>query len=237
MYRVMATLLIALMFLTGCTKPTDSIEGPIEDISDSSFVINCSDEVNRGKKGPINGIGYRCSVEFTDQTVFRDMHGNSLTVNEFISGSTVKVTLSEPVDLRKRMESDKPLGLVANDVILLTREQVSSKEVMIKELEKQGLDVIEGVRDPQSSFQISLGGIEPQVYSVNGEEVILFQFPSEEEQLEGWVQFLEKSAAMDIGAFKNYNLDSFLLILKYGEDLNTQTDKKIQRAIDELASY
>jgi|GEM_PF-1677313 len=237
MNRVIATFVVIAALLAGCIESTSSFQGQIQDIREDRFIVDCSDEVNRGKKGVVNTIGYGCSVEFTNETTFRDADGKPLTFNEFNLGSTVRVILSKPVNIRRNIESDKPSVLIAKEVILLTREEVSSKEDIIKELEKQGLNVTDGVKDPQSTFQIRLRGIEPYVYSVNGEELILYHFQSEQEQVEGWSEYLDITALTNAGPFKNYNLDSFLLIFKYGKDLNTETDTKIQRAIDNLASY
>lgn len=148
----------------------------------------------------------------------------------------------KPVNIsrgRGSFENEKPSILTAKEIVLLTREVVSSEEEIINALEKQGLTITKGVRNPISVMQMTLRGIEPYVYTVNGEELILYHFPSEQEQQEGWAEYLSKTATADVGAGKNYNIDSFLLLFKYGSDLDLDTDitSKIQDAVNELAMY
>ena len=237
MNRTAMILIFLGIILVGCGRSTESFQGQIEDVKVNSFVVNCSEEVNKGKKGAINDIGYGCSVQFTDQTTFRDESGKSLTMNEFSSGLTVKVVLTKPVNIRGSFEKEKPIVLTAKEMVLLTREVVTSKEDIIHALEKQGLTVTNGERNLKSDLQVIVRGIEPQVYIVNDEELILYHFPSEHEQQEGWAEFLNKTANTEVVAFKNYNIDSFLLLFKYGKKLDTETPTKIQHAVNELAKY
>ena len=128
MYRVIAVLVIAAIFLMGCTKSTESFQGQIEDIRTSSFIVDCSDEVNKGKKGPINAIGYRCSVEYTSNTIFTDANGKLLTIHDLLPGSEVKVILSKPANIRRNFESKNSKPLIAKEIVLMKQADASSKE-------------------------------------------------------------------------------------------------------------
>lgn len=154
MNRTAMILIFLGIILVGCGRYTESFQGQIEDVKVNSFVVNCSEEVNKGKKGAINDIGYGCPVQFTDQTTFRDESGKSLTVNDFSSGLTVKVVLTKPVNIRGSFEKEKPIVLTAKEMVLLTREVVTSKEDIIHALEKQGLTVTKGERNLKSNLNI-----------------------------------------------------------------------------------
>lgn len=114
-------LVITVLFLAGCTASTESFQGQIENISESSFIINCTDEVNKGKKGGINDIAYGCMVDYTSATAFQDANGQILTVDDFLPGSEVEVILAKPVNIRKNFESDKRTTLTAKEIILVKR--------------------------------------------------------------------------------------------------------------------
>jgi len=58
MNRAVATLMIIVVLITGCMRFTESFQGQIQDVRESGLIIDCSDEVNRGKKGVINTIGW-----------------------------------------------------------------------------------------------------------------------------------------------------------------------------------
>lgn len=128
MHRVIAALVISAIFLAGCAKPTESFQGQIGDIGANSFIVDCSDEVNKWKKGPINSIGYQCSVEYTTDTAFTDVNGNILTIHDFLQGSEVKVILSKPINIRRNLESKNSKPLTAKEIVLLKQADMSSKE-------------------------------------------------------------------------------------------------------------
>lgn len=84
MNRFVIIVAFFVIILAGCSRSTESFQGQIEEVGDNRFVVNCSTEVNKGKKGGINAIGYGCPVDYTNQTSFRDENGNSLTAKEII---------------------------------------------------------------------------------------------------------------------------------------------------------
>lgn len=59
MKRISVLFVIVSLFLAGCGL-TSSFEGTIDEIKDNSIVVNCSNEVNKGKNGAIYDIGYLC---------------------------------------------------------------------------------------------------------------------------------------------------------------------------------
>ncbi|MEF2246345.1 hypothetical protein [Paenibacillus sp. IITD108] len=128
MYRVIAALVISAIFLAGCAESTESFQGNTWEIGTSSVVVDCSDEVNKGKKGPINAIGYGCSVEYTSNTTFKDVNGKSITINDLIPGSEVKVVLSKSVNIRRNIESKNPKPLIAKEIVLLKQADMSSRQ-------------------------------------------------------------------------------------------------------------
>jgi len=127
MYRVIAALVISAIFLVGCAKSTESFQGEIWDFRTNSIVVRCSDEVNKGKKGPINSIGYGCSIEYTSNTTFKDVNGKPLTIHDFLPGSEVKVILAKPVNIRRNFEGNKSKPLIAKEIVLLKQVDMSSK--------------------------------------------------------------------------------------------------------------
>lgn len=125
MNRAEIILVLLVLFLTGCTRPTELVEGHIIEVKANSFVVDCSDEVNEGKKGAIPTIGYGCPVDYTNQTTFRDESGKYLTSSDFSLGTTVKVILVKPVDIKASVEKKKPFVLSAKEIVLLTREDAT----------------------------------------------------------------------------------------------------------------
>jgi hypothetical protein len=197
--------------------------------------VGCSEAVNKGQRDG-NDIGHRCPVGITDETTFRSEHGEDLTAIDFSaeSESMVEVVLTKSVNFRKRSMSKEPSVLTAKEIILLSRERVTSKDQVIAALKKQGLRVNQGEKDPNSDNYPTLRGVEPNIYRINDKEVLLYLFESEEEQRAGWGEY-PKVDEMDFS--RNFNVDSVLLIVKSGGDARTKVDAKIKHAVDELMEY
>lgn len=126
MYRFKAAMLIMLAFLIGCASnvepfqgPIDSFQGQIEEVGESSYIVDCSDEMNKGKGDNVNSIGYGCTVHYSDETAFYDTDGKSLSIDKFLPGSEVKVILTKPVDIRRNKESKQQKTLVSKEIVLI----------------------------------------------------------------------------------------------------------------------
>ncbi|GLX66143.1 hypothetical protein [Paenibacillus glycanilyticus] len=217
-----ATLVVSLS-LAGCSwQKTNSLEDTIDSIQNNEMTLNCSDAINKGKNN-VDGIGYLCDVRIDSNTVLKDEQGATLQLKDFSNGNEVRVRPVKPINLKKNR------AFTAKEVVLLSREAVSSVDEIISALEKQGLTVTK--REGETLELIR--GIKPQVYAVNGEELVIYQFASEEEQQKGWAEFQMEDGMR----YKNYNMDSFLLLFMYGKDLNTKIPAKIQDAVKELLEY
>ncbi len=168
--------------------------------------------------------------------MFLSENGEALTASDFSAEAEtmVEVVLTKSVNFRKRSISKDPSVLTAKEIILLSRERVTSEEQVVDALKKQGLRVQQGEKDPNSGAYPTLRGVEPSIYSINDKEVLLYTFESEEEQSAGWGEF-PKVEVMNFS--RNFNVDSVLLIIKSGGDASLKVDAKIKRAIDGLLEY
>ncbi|RCW39107.1 hypothetical protein [Paenibacillus prosopidis] len=123
MLRLVIIIVFLGSFLVGCGNSIESFEGQIEKVETNRFIVDCSDEANKGKRGAIIDIGYGCPVQFTDQTTFRNESGNSLKMSDFSPSSIVNVILVKPVNIRKNIEKEKSFVLTAKEIVLLTRAE------------------------------------------------------------------------------------------------------------------
>ncbi|RAP76093.1 hypothetical protein [Paenibacillus montanisoli] len=123
MFRVVIVFICLGLLLVGCRSSDDEgLEGQIEKVETNHFVVDCSDEANKGKKGAIDAVGYGCNVEYTHQTIFRDESGKALKIDDFSSGSIVNVVFEKPVNIRESIAKKKPFVVTAKEIVLLTNE-------------------------------------------------------------------------------------------------------------------
>jgi len=113
---------LALLLISGCGNSVDSFTGQVEKIEENAFLIDCSDAATKGIEGPVNAIGYICNVQYTEETIFRDVDGNSLHVDDILTGSMVNVILEEPTDIRKKIEKNVSFVLIAKEFVLISSE-------------------------------------------------------------------------------------------------------------------
>lgn len=104
--------------LAGCGAATSTIEGDVWEITDEGFIINCSDEVNKGRQN-VNSIGYGCLVNYSSETVFQNANGEALPLKELPSGTEVLVTLTKSVNIKRAFEREQQLELVAKEIALI----------------------------------------------------------------------------------------------------------------------
>jgi len=106
-------LLCIIFILSGCSK-IESVTTTIEQIDGNKIMFDCSEEINKHKKGPINSVGYLCSLHLNTNTLLQNSRGKQLTMEDFSQGDVVFILLSEPQKI-----SEKNREFKANEVTLL----------------------------------------------------------------------------------------------------------------------
>lgn len=114
-------MILAAMMLSGCQKKSDTFEGRIERISDQGLHVACSEEVNRGAKAS-EDVLHICMVEITDDTIIHDKNGNSLTMNQLWTDSTVQIVINEPIRFRDYVYDSESQPLVAKEISLMSEK-------------------------------------------------------------------------------------------------------------------
>lgn len=114
MKKTTLILIVICFILTGCSSPVQTFEDTIDSKNDNEFVVNCSEEVNRGKTGNINDIGYLCNVTINSTTIFEDGTGDGLRFEDFEQGDFIRITLTKPQDI-----SEKNRKFDAKEIVLL----------------------------------------------------------------------------------------------------------------------
>lgn len=121
--RKMMSLLLILgmtgMLLAGCgAAATNIIEGSVWEANEEDLVVDCSDEVNKGRE-TVNSIGHGCRVKYSSKTVFQNTDGESLSYDDLLLGAEVVVTLTKKVNIRNKSERKQKLELAAKEVTLI----------------------------------------------------------------------------------------------------------------------
>ena len=116
MIRVITMFLMATFILTGCSKSLEYVQGEILSIQANRFYVDCSDEVKTLKNKPASTVRHGCYVNFASHTIFQDLNGITLTSNDFLPGSEIKVILSKPMNT-KQIKRNAPISLGANEVV------------------------------------------------------------------------------------------------------------------------
>ncbi|MBB3070014.1 hypothetical protein FHS14_003009 [Paenibacillus baekrokdamisoli] len=109
-------LTLIILYIRGC-NPTKEFDAAIESIEGNRFIVNCSHEVVKGMKGPINDIGYGCNVQLTDTTKLQDAAGKTLQIQDYKHGDTVHIILK-----KRQYINQKHLSFEASKIILLHKE-------------------------------------------------------------------------------------------------------------------
>ncbi|QMV40033.1 hypothetical protein [Cohnella cholangitidis] len=118
MIRVIAIFVIISLLIVGCGSSVSTFEGTVEAYHDDRLLVNCSDEVNKGKKN-IDDVGYICSVQVTDKTNVTDEAGNPLEIEQLPQSAFVKVTLVKARNI-KDSESRRS-KLEAKEIVLMNQ--------------------------------------------------------------------------------------------------------------------
>ncbi|SFJ82725.1 hypothetical protein SAMN02799624_06146 [Paenibacillus sp. UNC496MF] len=230
MKRVGVVLLMAAVALTGCwEQKTKTFQGAVERVENGRISVNCSDEMNRGKRGAIEDIGYVCGIETTPQTVYRDEDGSGLKASDFKAGEVVKVILTKAVDFH----ASKPGNRYAETLILLHQDAVTREDILLA-LGEKGLKLT-AYDDPD---EISLTDAKAQAFVLeDGGELVLYEFPSMLAQEKGWGTLMNEWESRGHRGGTNFNLQRFLLILYAGQTASDSTFGTIQQVMHNLAEY
>ncbi|MBP1995382.1 hypothetical protein [Paenibacillus eucommiae] len=114
--RISVLLVVVFLIMTACNRnPIQSFEETIDSINTNEFVVNCSDQVNRDKKGPINSLGYLCKVGVTSTTKLEDSEGNSIQFKDFSQGDIIRIILSKPKNISQDHRSFDAKEIVLMD--------------------------------------------------------------------------------------------------------------------------
>ncbi|TCM84683.1 hypothetical protein EV294_1351 [Paenibacillus sp. BK033] len=230
MKRVGVALLVVAVALTGCwEQKTKTFQGAVERVENGRISLNCSDEMNRGKRGAIDAIGYICDIETTSQTVYRDEDGSDLKASDFKTGEVVKVILTKAADFH----ASKPGKRYAETLILLHQDDVTRQDIL-RALGEKGLKLT-AYDDPDV---ISLTDAKAQTFVLeDGGELVVYEFPSMLAQEKGWGTLMHEWESTGHRGGTNFNLQRFLLILYAGQNASDSTLGTIQQVMHNLAKY
>ncbi|TJY43898.1 hypothetical protein E5161_00365 [Cohnella pontilimi] len=119
MWRPLILFSLIGLLLVGCGS-IKTFQGRVYSIKDGVFIVDCSDEINKGKGKNVNSLGYLCQVKLTNNTKYLDENGTTLKITDFPLESNVKLVLVQSENIKK-VEKGKQLNLVARKVILLNK--------------------------------------------------------------------------------------------------------------------
>lgn len=172
-------LLTAALLITGCNRSTKAFQGPIDAVMDNGFKVGCSEVMNKGKKN-INSIGYDCTVTYTSDTIFTDASGNTLTPDDYLPGSEVRVILTKPA----RFKPDMSSTLTAEEIILI--QQIESVELhdadLAEFMEQDDEESLEPMESENVEFIETAVDVDP-IELVESDDMELVE-PTEEQEAE-----------------------------------------------------
>ena len=108
-------LVIVVLYIRGC-NPTEAFDTSLDTVETNRFQVNCSQEINKNKHGDIIDVGYICNVQLTDETKLLNEAGETLTVNDFKPGDTIRVILK-----KRQYITETKREFEASEIILLDK--------------------------------------------------------------------------------------------------------------------
>lgn len=111
-------LVMLCLIMTACSRQTKSFEITIDDINKNEFIVNCSIEANKHKKGNQNDLGYSCNIVINSSTNLMDSEGNPLRLIDFSVGDLIRIILTKPQVINERNRT-----LDATEIVLLDAKQ------------------------------------------------------------------------------------------------------------------
>ena len=120
MKKAPVLLILICLLITACNSKNSitTFEGTIESIDEGKFLVSCSHEEIKDKKGNINGRGYFCSITINNTTKLVDSKGASLQFNDFSNGDSIQIKFSKP---QKITENNRQFD--ATKIVLLDAQQ------------------------------------------------------------------------------------------------------------------
>ncbi|PGT78076.1 hypothetical protein [Bacillus sp. AFS040349] len=115
-YGVNLMLLLIISACT-CTDEITSFQGVIETIGNYTVVVECSNAVNRNKKGNIEAIAYLCTVQLNEQSIIIGTDNQKLDIQDLRESQHVNIVLKIPNDINESVESREVL---AKEIKVLT---------------------------------------------------------------------------------------------------------------------
>jgi hypothetical protein len=103
-----------LIIFTACSSD-NSARVTIEEIRQGEMTVNCSGEINKGKKQG-NSLGYLCTIRILDSTILKDDTGNDISLKDFSKGDLVQIVLAG-----KQKISEKHRNVEAAEVHLIRK--------------------------------------------------------------------------------------------------------------------
>ncbi|MET3695832.1 hypothetical protein SAMN05877753_102639 [Bacillus oleivorans] len=97
--------------VTGCIG-LNTFDAKLDIRGESTFIVDCSNEVNRGKNS--TDEGYSCTVKITEKTTFRNENGDEIRIDDFTEGDYVRVIHSDLLGISRENREVK-----AKEIILL----------------------------------------------------------------------------------------------------------------------
>jgi hypothetical protein len=117
----------------------------------------------------------------------------------------------------------------------LKEESVTTDYIILVEVEtaitEQGLVLEEADLPSENAFIQKLTGVSPKAYFIGGKTLSIYVFSTDDEREKGMEDFEEKTATMELVAYKTYTNKNILVFYTEG---NEETNSKLSMAIDDL---
>ena len=95
------TVIVLILVISGCSKRSQitSFQGPIETIRTSvnEILVDCTDAVNKNKKGSINTIAYIFTVQLDEDSKIIGKNNEHLSIGDLKEKIEIEVIFSNPI--------------------------------------------------------------------------------------------------------------------------------------------
>ncbi|MFZ4451511.1 hypothetical protein [Salibacterium aidingense] len=101
-------------------------------------------------------------------------------------------------------------------------------------MEDLPIETVEINEETETVFNSSLHGVEPYRFKIRNNSLYVFLFSSKREREEGYRDFLDIIANMNLVSYETFQQDGILLFLVFDKSKNEELIRKINSAIDRL---